>query len=284
MAQKKNNMKKPLIILGVLAVAALLGFLIFDEVQSGNYLKALNAAAANTKAIESGSSVGYTYNYTEGDRDHASEVVRRSNFLRAEEGITFQESAGNEDGSTLISNVFLHPGEYFFLGEDGKWERTEMTEALDARPYSIATPSNEVSSAQFKRIKKTEVDGQEAYEIIYNHQWIANAYQGNGGKPVSGSAVYVISQDGETPYVSKTIQTLKIRATDEEGNQSIQVVEEISEITKGVTADGGDVKEALDKFYEENIKDNYIEAADAQKEESTEDSSEEELTVGSSEE
>ena len=103
MAQKKNNTKKLLVILGIVAVAALLAFLIFDKVQSGNYLKALNAATANTKAIETGSSVGYTYSYAEGDRDNASEVVRRSNFLRAEEGITFQESAGNKDGSALIS-------------------------------------------------------------------------------------------------------------------------------------------------------------------------------------
>ena len=281
MAQKKNNTKKLLVILGIVAVAALLAFLIFDKVQSGNYLKALNAATANTKAIETGSSVGYTYSYAEGDRDNASEVVRRSNFLRAEEGITFQESAGNKDGSALISNVFLHPGEYFFLGKDGKWERTEMKESVDARPYSIATPSNEVYSAQYKRIRKIEVDGQEAYEIVYNRQWIADGYQGNDGSPIGGNAIYVISQDGDTPYVSKTIQTLKIRTTDEEGNKSVRIVEEISEITKGATADGGDVPEALNRFYEENIKDNYIEATDAKQEGSTEGSTEE-LTVGSS--
>ena len=51
MAQKKNNTKKLLVIIGIVAVAALLAFLIFDKVQSGNYLKALNAATANTKAI-----------------------------------------------------------------------------------------------------------------------------------------------------------------------------------------------------------------------------------------
>lgn len=283
MVQKKNNTKKLLVILGIVAVAALLAFLIFDKVQSGNYLKALNAATANTKAIEAGSSVGYTYSYAEGDRDNASEVVRRSNFLRAEEGITFQESAGNKDGSALISNVFLHPGEYFFLGKNGKWERTEMKESVDARPYSIATPSNEVYSAQYKRIRKIEVDGQEAYEIVYNRQWIADGYQGNDGSPIGGNAIYVISQDGDTPYVSKTIQTLKIRTTDEEGNKSVRIVEEISEITKGATADGGDVPEALNRFYEENIKDNYIEATDAKQEGSTEGSTEE-LTVGSSKE
>ncbi len=283
MAQKKNSTKKLLVILGIVAVAALLAFLIFDKVQSGNYLKALNTATANTKAIETGSSVGYTYSYAEGDRDNASEVVRRSNFLRAEEGITFQESAGNKDGSALISNVFLHPGEYFFLGKDGKWERTEMKESVDARPYSIATPSNEVYSAQYKRIRKIEVDGQEAYEIVYNRQWIADGYQGNDGSPIGGNAIYVISQDGDTPYVSKTIQTLKIRTTDEEGNKSVRIVEEISEITKGATADGGDVPEALNRFYEENIKDNYIEATDAKQEGSTEGSTEE-LTVGSSKE
>ena len=150
-------------------------------------------------------------------------------------------------------------------------------------PYSIATPSNEVYSAQYKRIRKIEVDGQEAYEIVYNRQWIADGYQGNDGSPIGGNAIYVISQDGDTPYVSKTIQTLKIRTTDEEGNKSVRIVEEISEITKGATADGGDVPEALNRFYEENIKDNYIEATDAKQEGSTEGSTEE-LTVGSSKE
>ena len=38
MAQKKKDMKKPLIILGVVAVVALLAFLIFDEAVSYTHL------------------------------------------------------------------------------------------------------------------------------------------------------------------------------------------------------------------------------------------------------
>ena len=38
MAEKKKNIK-PLIILGVVLVAALIGFLIYDEVKTANYKK-----------------------------------------------------------------------------------------------------------------------------------------------------------------------------------------------------------------------------------------------------
>ena len=42
MAQKKTNSKKPLIILCVVVIVAVLAFLIYDEVQSSNYLNQLN--------------------------------------------------------------------------------------------------------------------------------------------------------------------------------------------------------------------------------------------------
>ncbi len=41
MAQKKTNSKKPLIILCVVVIVAVLAFLIYDEVQSSNYLNHL---------------------------------------------------------------------------------------------------------------------------------------------------------------------------------------------------------------------------------------------------
>ena len=55
MAQKKTNSKKPLIILCVVVIVAVLAFLIYDEVQSSNYLNQLNEAISNTAALESGS-------------------------------------------------------------------------------------------------------------------------------------------------------------------------------------------------------------------------------------
>ena len=48
MAQKKTNSKKPLIILCVVIIVAVLAFLIYDEVQSSNYLNQLNEAISNT--------------------------------------------------------------------------------------------------------------------------------------------------------------------------------------------------------------------------------------------
>ena len=52
MAQKKNDMKKPLIILAVVLVAALLAFLIYDEVKTGGYVKELNQAINNTYDLQ----------------------------------------------------------------------------------------------------------------------------------------------------------------------------------------------------------------------------------------
>ena len=59
------------------------------------------------------------------------------------------------------------------------------------------------------------------------------------------------------------------------------MVEERAEFTKGTTADGGDVQQALDSFFKENIEGNYVEAETEENEESTEQT-EGELTVGES--
>ncbi len=280
MAQKKNNLKKPLIILGIAAVVALLAFLIYDEVKSGNYLKELNQALENTKEIESGSAVGYTYNYAEGSRENASKVTRKANFLRSEDGITFQESTGNEDGSALISNVYLKPEEYYFLGEDAKWVRNEIEKGLDTRPYCMAALSRTLSSEQFKRIRQTQIDGKKAFEVVLTRQWIMENYQGNGGEPLNGSIVFVLVSNSDTPYVEKVIQTLNIRVTDEEGNKSVQVVEEENQITVGKSIDGGDVTQALNDFYKKNIEGNYVEAADLAQQ--NQETGKEEPTIGES--
>ena len=125
MAQKKNDMKKPLIILAVVLVAALLAFLIYDEVKTGGYVKELNQAINNTYDLQAGSAVGHTYNYAQDDAENSSEVVRKADFVRSDDGITFHEQTGNEDGTALVSDVFLRPGEYYYLGEDAKWVRNE---------------------------------------------------------------------------------------------------------------------------------------------------------------
>ena len=119
MAEKKKNIK-PLIILGVVLVAALIGFLIYDEVKTANYKKELNLAIQNTYDLESGSCVGQTYNYQKENPEEKSEAVRQANFVRTDDGLIFHESTGNEDGSALVSDVFVKPGEYFYLGEDAK--------------------------------------------------------------------------------------------------------------------------------------------------------------------
>ena len=66
-----------------------------------------------------------------------------------------------------------------------------------------------------------------------------------------------------------------------DGKEQIEVVEERAEFTKGTTADGGDVQQALDSFFKENIEGNYVEAETEETEESTEQT-EGELTVGES--
>lgn len=286
MAQKKNDMKKPLMILAVVLVAVLLGFLVYDKVKTGNYVKELNQAISNTYDLPSGSAVGHTYSYTQDEPENSSEVIRKANFVRGDDGITFQEQTGNEEGTALISNVFLRPGEYYHLGEDAKWVRSEIEAGLDARPYSMSGISRTVSSAQYKRVKEVAIpegaQGDKAYQVVLTRQWIMSNYQGNGGEPLSGSAVYVIEYDGETPYVRQVNQMLNIRVTDEEGNKSVQVVEEVSQFTRDTTADGGDVEQALDAFYQQNIEGNYVEQTELDAKDEAAEDAEQELTVGSS--
>ena len=88
MAEKKKNIK-PLIILGVVLVAALIGFLIYDEVKTANYKKELNLAIQNTYDLESGSCVGQTYNYQKENPEEKSEAVRQANFVRTYDGLIF---------------------------------------------------------------------------------------------------------------------------------------------------------------------------------------------------
>lgn len=106
--------------------------------------------------------------------------------------------------------------------------------------------SREVSSSQYKRVKEVPIpegfEGDKAYQVVLTRQWIISNYQGDGGEPLDGSIVYVIEYDGETPYVTQVDQLLNIRVTDEEGNKSVQVVEEVSQFTRGTTADGGEYR------------------------------------------
>lgn len=79
MAQKKTNSKKPLIILCVVIIVAVLAFLIYDEVQSNSYLNQLNEAISSTASLESGSAVGHSYLYAEGaDRESGSSETRHA--------------------------------------------------------------------------------------------------------------------------------------------------------------------------------------------------------------
>lgn len=286
MAQKKTNYKKPLIILCAVVIVAVLAFLIYDEVQSSRYLNQLNEAISNTAALESGSAVGHSYAYLEGEaQDSGSTETRHAIYLRGDDGITFQESAGNEDGSELTSNFYVRPGEYFYLDTtNDQWVRTDLQEGLDVRPYSLSAATSSVSSSQIRRIHKTTVDGKEAFEVIYNRQWLTASYQAQGysGEPLTGSLVYILNTDGETPYVEQTQQNLTVRVTDSDGNTSTQIAEEINVLYNGITEDGGDVQQALDDFFAQNIEGNYIESTDLETDTASDGESDEETTIGSS--
>ena len=236
MAQKKTNSKKPLIILCVVVIVAVLAFLIYDEVQSSNYLNQLNEAISNTAALESGSAVGHSYLYAEGaDRESGSSETRHAIYLRGDDGITFQESAGNEDGSELTSNFYIRPGEYFYLDTaNNQWIRTDLQEGLNVRPYSLSAATSSVSSSQIRRIHKTTVDGKDAFEVIYNRQWLMSSYQGQStDEPLTGSVIYILATDGDTTYVEETRQTLNVRVTDSEVNTSTQISEDINQLING---------------------------------------------------
>ena len=285
MAQKKTNSKKPLIILCVVVIVAVLAFLIYDEVQSNSYLNQLNEAISSTASLESGSAVGHSYLYAEGaDRESGSSETRHAIYLRGDDGITFQESAGNEDGSELSSNFYIRPGEYFYLDTaNNQWIRTDLQEGLNVRPYSLSAATSSVSSSQIRRIHKTTVDGKDAFEVIYNRQWLMSSYQGQStDEPLTGSVIYILATDGDTTYVEETRQTLNVRVTDSDGNTSTQISEDINQLINGTTEDGGDVQQALDDFFAQNIEGNYIESTDLETETDTATESGEETTIGSS--
>lgn len=283
-ASKNQGMKKPLIIAGVIVVIAVLAFLIYDEVKVGNYQKAINQAIQNTTEIEAGTSVGATYGHTEGDMGTAnqSQVTREAYFVRSDDGITFQEATVNEISGEVLSDFFVKPDEYYYMGTDGKYVRTDLESGLGVRPYSLGTATSEIDSSRYKRIRKTEVDGQEAYEVIYNRQWLINNYQSESSdeEPISGSITYVIGYDDEQkPYIQKTSQEINVRVTDDEGNKTIQLIGETSELTPGNTEE---IQATLDKYFETNIKNNYIESTELEEETTEESTTTDETTIGSS--
>lgn len=124
------------------------------------------------------------------------------------------------------------------------------------------------------------MEADKAYQVVLTRQWIKASYQGEG-EPLTSSITYLIRYEGDTPYITQVSQTFDLRTTDEDGKEQIEVVEERAEFTKGTTADGGDVQQALDSFFKENIEGNYVEAETEETEESTEQT-EGELTVGES--
>ena len=119
MTQKKNNNVKALIIAGAVLFAALIGFLIYDEVKAKNTVKELNEILANTQSIQTGNISGesFTYPKEEGKEASTSKMKRESNFARSESSITFRELSTDMDTGEMISDVYLRPGEYFMIVE-----------------------------------------------------------------------------------------------------------------------------------------------------------------------
>ena len=288
MAQKKTDKKKPLIILCAVVIVAVLAFLIYDEVQSSSYLNQLNEAISNTAALESGSAVGHSYLYPEGaDRESGSSETRHAIYLRGDDGITFQESAGNEDGSELTSNFYVRPGEYFYLDTaNNQWIRTDLQEGLNVRPYSLSAATSSVSSSQIRRIHKTTIDGKDAFEVIYNRQWLMSSYQGQStDEPLTGSVIYILATDGDTTYVEETRQTLNVRVTDSDGNTSTQISEDINQLINGTTERTAATCSRRSTISLPRIsRGNYIESTDLETETDTATESGEETTIGSSDE
>lgn len=281
-SNRNSDMKKPLIIAGVIVVVAVLAFLIYDEVKVGNYQKAINEAIQNTAQIEAGTAVGATFGHTEGEMGSAnqSQVTREAYFVRSDDGITFQEATVNEASSEVLSDFFIKPDEYYYMGTDGKYVRTELESGLDVRPYSIGSATSEIDSSQYKRIHKTEVDGQEAYEVVYNRQWIVSSYQDTEDEPISGSITYVIGYDDEQkPYIQSTSQEISVLTTDDDGNKTTQIVGETSSLTPGNTEE---IQAILDNYFDTNIKNNFIEASELEEETTEETTAGEETTIGSS--
>lgn len=110
-----------------------------------------------------------------------------------------------------------------------------------------------------------------------------SSYQGQStDEPLTGSVIYILATDGDTTYVEETRQTLNVRVTDSEVNTSTQISEDINQLINGTTEDGGDVQQALDDFFAQNIEGNYIESTDLETETDTATESGEETTIGSS--
>ena len=85
----------------------------------------------------------------------------------------------------------------------------------------------------------------------------------------SGEAFNELSLDGENRPMNPMINAGAIA---------------INQLINGTTEDGGDVQQALDDFFAQNIEGNYIESTDLETETDTTTESGEETTIGSSDE
>ena len=106
--------------------------------------------------------------------------------------------------------------------------------------------------------------------------------QGSSGEPLTGSLIYILNTDGDTTYVEQTQQILKVRVSDSEGKDVTQITEDINTLINGATEEGGDVQQALDNYFAENIEGNYVESTDLEQEQSSTEQTGEEATIGSS--
>ena len=268
MTQKKNN-TKALILAGVVLFAALIGFLIYDEVKAKNTVKELNEILANTQSIQVGNIRGESFSYDKeaGKEASTSKMKRESDFARSENSITFRELSTDMDTGEMVSHVYLRPGEYYMIADEtDKWALTRIEENIDARPYSMGPTARPVIDADYKRIHKTTVDGKEAFELSLSGQWLMTNYMGGAGKPLEGHIFYIVGEQDGKKIIEETRRTMEIRVMDMEGNKSIQVLEENSYFEGHVALDGGNPVEELQQFYKDNIENNYEEPAQEQQE------------------
>lgn len=111
-AQKKTNSKKPLIILCVVVIVAVLAFLIYDEVQSSNYLNQLNEAISNTAALES-AAPSATATCMRRVRTARAAAPRQDtpSICAAMTASPSRRAPSTRTGSELTSNFYIRPGD-----------------------------------------------------------------------------------------------------------------------------------------------------------------------------
>lgn len=260
MAQKKTNSKKVLILAAAILVVGVIGFLVYDEVKTNNYIKELSAALNETQQFQSGSSSGTAVSYLETEnKEDAEQVVREAEFFRGDKGMTFREVTKDAKTDEMVTNVYLRPGEYYFQSAESEWKMSKV-DGMDARPYTMAALSRPMSSSQCKRINKVTVDGKDAFEVSLSGQWLMNNYMAGEGKPISGTLVYILETEGDKTYVSQTNQSLQIRVTNEEGKNIIKIMDETSKFTPEVALDGSsEPKTVVENYYKDNIDGKYTE-------------------------